>query len=198
MIALYVLTAALVVAVLVAGDGVFVHYLTVRPWATVVVLGVPTAAWLLGSQPALVLLHVTGAFLFVGAHTVSAFVALRVPSERDGARARALLELSSWAVDWMHIGLALLVGSGIAAGFVGRWWSQPWLWLAIDLLLAVVAYMYAANTYSGALRGLTDGGPEAWTAEVRAAVDQRKALTFLGVGTLALAAITALMVLKPG
>ncbi len=93
--ALYVLTAVLVIAVIWAGDGVFLHYLTVRPLYTVAVLGVPLLAWALQSQQFLVLIHISGAFLFVGSHAVSALVAFQLPGETDGARAQALLELSS-------------------------------------------------------------------------------------------------------
>jgi len=192
--ALYLLTAVLVIAVIWAGDGVFVHYLTVRPLYTVVVLSVPLLAWALQNQQLLVLLHVSGAFLFVGGHAVSALVAFQLPGETDGARAQALLELSSRSLDWLHIGLAVLILSGIAAGFVGNWWDRPWIWLALDLLLAISAYMYAGNrskAYSGARNRLEAGGAAAWDAEVQAMV-------FLVTGTAALVAITVLMVFKPG
>jgi len=199
--ALYLLTTVLLVAVIWAGDGVFVHFLTFRPLYTVVGLGVPLLAWALQNQQLLVLIHISGAFLFVGGHAVSALVAFQLPDETDGARAQALLELSSRSVYWLHGGLAVLILSGIAAGFVGRWWDQPWIWLSLDLLLAISAYMYAANgskAYSGARTRLREGGAAAWDAEVQGMVDRRQALVFLVTGTAALVAITFLMIFKPG
>jgi hypothetical protein len=199
--ALYLTTAILVVAVIRAGDGVFPYYLTVRPLYSVAVLGVPLVAWALQNQQLLVLVHISGAFLFVGGHAVSALVAFQLPGETNGARAQALLTLSSRSLDWLHIGLAVLILSGIASGFVGRWWDRPWIWLAIDLLLAISAYMYAGNrsrAYSGARNRLEEGGAAAWDAEVQGMVNRRQAVLFLGTGTAALVAITVLMIFKPG
>jgi len=199
--ALYLLTGALVVAVIWAGDGVFLYYLTVKPIYTLVVLGVPLLAWALQNQQLLVLIHISGAFVFVGGHAASALVAFQLPGETDGARAQALLTLSSRSLDWLHIGLAVLILSGIASGFVGRWWDRPWIWLAIDLLLAISAYMYAGNrskAYSGARNRLGEGGAAAWDAEVQGMVSRRQAVIFLGTGTAALVAITILMIFKPG
>ncbi len=198
--ALYVLTAVLVVAVIWAGDGVFAYYLTVRPLYTVVVLGIPLVAWALQNPQLLVFVHISGAFIFVGGHAASALVAFQLPGETDGARAHALLELSSRSLDWLHIGLAVLILSGIAAGFVGHWWDRPWIWLSLDLLLAISAYMYAANrsTYSGARNRLVEAGAAAWDAEVQGMVDRRQAMLFLVTGMAALAAIIALMIFKPG
>lgn len=199
--ALYLLTAVLLVAVIVSGDGVFPYYLTVKPVFTILVLGVPLMAWALQNQQLLVLIHISGAFIFVGGHAVSALVAFQLPDETDGARAQALLTLSSRAVDWLHIGLAVLILSGVAAGFVGHWWHRPWMWLAIDLLLAISAYMYVGNSskgYSGARSRLADGGAAGWDAEVQGMVDRRQAMLFLVTGTAAIVAITVLMVFKPG
>ncbi|HJT63542.1 MAG TPA: hypothetical protein VJ839_02095, partial [Candidatus Limnocylindria bacterium] len=142
--ALYVLTAALVLAVAFTQAGAIRYFLTVSPVATLLVIGTPIAAGLLGAYPFLVFLHIIGAFIFVGAHAVSVYVAFQVPSVTDGAKAEALLMLSGQAVDGLHAGLGLLVASGIVAGFVGHWWGQPWIWLSLDLLFAITAYMYVS------------------------------------------------------
>jgi uncharacterized membrane protein len=198
--ALYLLTAALLVALYLAGDGVFRYYLTVKPLYTLVILGTPVIALALGFYPMLVLLHVVGVFLFVGGHAVSAFVAFALLKEENGTRAKALLELSLGAMDWLHIGLAVLITAGIAAGFAGKWWGEPWLWISIDLLLAISAYMYASNNgrgYAKARRQLEEGGPDAWTDSTRALAGRRRAWTFLLSGSATLLAITALMIFKP-
>jgi hypothetical protein len=199
--ALYVLTAVLVVAVLWAGDGVFPYYLTARPLYTIIVLGVPLVAWALQNPQLLVFVHVGGAFVFVGGHAVSTLVAFQLPGETDGARAQALLALSYRSLDWLHVGLAVLILSGVAAGFVGHWWDRPWIWLALDLLLAISAYMYAGNrskAYSGARNRLAEGGAVAWDTTAQRMVNRRQAMLFLVTGMAALVAITALMIFKPG
>jgi len=201
--ALWVLTAVLVGAVLWTGDGVFRYFLTVKPLVTVVVLGVPLLAWALQSHPLLMLIHISGAFLFVGGHAVSALVAFRLTTETDGARAESLLDLSGYGIVWLHIGLAVLILSGIAAGFVEQSWDQVWIWLAIDVLLAISAYMYWGNSggrgYNAVRKRLEEGGTAAWDEpETRRLVDRAQALRLTLTGTAALLAITALMVFQPG
>ena len=68
-----------------------------------------------------------------------------MPKETERARAETLLLLSASSLGWLHAGLALLIVAGVAAGFVGHWWDQPWIWLSLDLLLLIAAYMYATR-----------------------------------------------------
>ncbi|MDP9250743.1 MAG: DUF2269 family protein [Chloroflexota bacterium] len=198
--ALYALTAALVVAIAITQDGAIPHYLTAWPRATIVVLAIPLIAWALQSYPVLVLIHILGAFVFVGAHAVSVFVAFQVPKETEGTRAEALLLLSASSLGWLHAGLALLIVAGVAAGFVGQWWDRPWIWLSLDLLLAVAAYMYATApaAYHPARHSLIDEGAPGWDAAARKLVDRRRAMWLMVTGMAALLAIVVLMVLKPG
>jgi hypothetical protein len=198
--ALYVLTAVLIVAVAITQDGAIPYYLTAWPRATVVVLAIPLIAWALQSHPVLVLIHIVGAFVFVGAHAVSVFVAFQVPKETEGPRAEALLLLSASSLGWLHAGLALLIVAGVAAGFVGQWWDRAWIWLSLDLLLAIAAYMYATapRAYHPARHSLVDEGAPGWDAAARALVDRHRAMSLMVSGTAALLAILALMVLKPG
>ena len=48
--------------------------------------------------PWIVFLHVAGVFLFFMAHGTSMAVGFRLRQERDPARVRALLDLSSWSL----------------------------------------------------------------------------------------------------
>lgn len=196
---LYVLTAILVVAVLYAQSGAIPYYLTAAPLITLLVLAPPIVAWALGAHQLLVFLHVIGALIFVGSHAVSVYVAFVVPSEADGTKAEALLLLSGQALDGLHAGLGLLLVSGIAAGFLGEYWGQTWLWLSLDLLLAITAYMYVAvaKVYTPARHALVDEGGPGWDDATRILVSRRKALQLMGTGSLALVAIVALMVFKP-
>jgi hypothetical protein len=198
--ALYVLTAALIVAVAITQDGAIPFILTVAPRVTAVVLGLPLVAWAVQSYQLLVLIHILGAFVFVGSHAASVWVAFRLPKESERERAETLLLLSDSSLGWLHAGLALLIVSGVAAGFVGRWWDRPWIWLALDLLLAITAYMYytAPRSYHPARSSLIDEGGAGWDAAARKLVDRRRAISMMLTGTAALLAIVALMVLKPG
>jgi len=199
--ALYVLTAALIVAVAITQAGAIPYYAVTYPLPTVLVLGIPLAAWALGNYPLIVLLHVLGAVLFVGAHGASVYVAFQLPSETDPKKAEALLLLSATALDWLHASLAFMVATGVAAGFAGNWWGEPWIWLSLDVLLVVTAYMYVAASspaYTVARHALLDEGGPGWDEATRQLVDRRRALRLMVTGSAALVAIVALMVLKPG
>jgi hypothetical protein len=92
--------------------------------------------------PWIKLLHVLGAFGFVLAHGASALAAVRIRSEREPSRVAALLDLSSASLGLMYISLLVLLAGGITAGFVGGFWGEAWIWVAIGLLVVVVVAMY--------------------------------------------------------
>ena len=92
--------------------------------------------------PWVVFVHVVGSVLFFIAHGTSMAVGFRLKRERDPARIRALLDLSSWSLG-VAPSIALIVGvlAGIAAGIMGGWFGQAWIWIALVLLVAVSGYM---------------------------------------------------------
>lgn len=105
----------------------------------------------------MVFLHIAGVFAFLVAHGVSVGVAFRVRVERDPKRIMALLDLSSWSVSLMYLGLLLLLAGGVTAGFSpgipGSWWGDGWIWVSLGALLLVMIAMYAvATTYYRRLR----------------------------------------------
>ena len=89
----------------------------------------------------LVFLHVLGVFGFLLAHGVSLFVAFRVQREKDISAIRALLGLSASAVMASTVSLLVLLIAGIAAGFMGAWWSHGWIWAALGVFVVVWALM---------------------------------------------------------
>jgi hypothetical protein len=117
----------------------------------------------------MVFLHIAGVFAFLAAHGVSMGVAFRVRSERDAGRIMALLELSSWATGLMYLGLFLLLGGGVIAGFIGDWWGHGWIWVSLGTLIVVAVAMYAlATNYYRRLRtivGAVAEGSQAITPE---------------------------------
>jgi hypothetical protein len=103
----------------------------------------------------LVFFHVVGAFGFLLSHGVPAMVSLRLGGETDRRRIGALFELSnsgpSMAATWGSF-LVMLV-TGIAAGFIGRWWRAGWIWVAIGVLVVVsVAMTMLGSRYMNDLR----------------------------------------------
>jgi len=92
--------------------------------------------------PWIVFLHATGVLLFFIAHGTSMAVGFRLKRERDPARVRALLDLSSWTLGvWPSIAFVVGVVAGIAAGIMGGWFGEAWIWIAIVLLTIVAGAM---------------------------------------------------------
>lgn len=89
-----------------------------------------------------VFLHILSAFLFVLMHGASAMVSLRLRKERDLDRVRALLDLSTAYLGGTYGALLMLLGAGVVAGFLGKWWGQAWIWVSLGVLIALMAAMY--------------------------------------------------------
>ncbi|HRN30222.1 MAG TPA: hypothetical protein PK781_06050 [Terrimesophilobacter sp.] len=156
-----------------------------------------------------VFLHVTGAIVFALGHGTSVAVAFRLRVEKENPRIAALLDASSWGTNLMYVGLLLIIGSGIALGFMGDFWGQWWLWVSIGVLVVVMGAMYAmAAPFYGAVR-VASGGviPEKYrsrvTSEAAAAALQRLGswrapMRVTLIGGVGLLVILWLMVFQPG
>ena len=159
-------------------------------------------------QPWLVFAHILGAFTFVLAHGVSMFVAFRVRRERDPAVVAALLDLSKLAVTIAALAIIFLLVTGIAAGFVGNYWGQRWIWASLAILILLWAYMsFRGTMYHDAVRravgsiGIYDHKatepPPADPAAAAALLASSRAVELAIVGGIGLIAILFLMVFKP-
>ena len=149
-----------------------------------------------------VFLHIAGAFGFLMAHGVSAYVTLRLPKERDPARVSQLLELSASSVGFMWNSIGLLLIGGIAAGFTGHFWGQGWIWAAIVVLVVVMAAMYAmGTTWAKRLRTISSamvGGTEAVSRpQFEEILRSKRPYTIAAIGFVGLLAILWLMIFKP-
>jgi hypothetical protein len=101
----------------------------------------------------IVWIHIVGGFTFALAHGVSAGVAFKLRDEREVPRIQALLDLSNLATQGMYVGTFVLLGAGIAAGFMAGLWGRGWIWTAIVILVLMFAFMYVrASRYFGDVR----------------------------------------------
>jgi hypothetical protein len=159
--------------------------------------------------PWIVFVHVAAAFLFVMGHGASMWVSDQIRHERDPARIRTLLEMSSRSLGLVYVSLLVLLVAGIVAGVMGGYFSQGWIWAAIVVLVAVIVLMYAmATRYYGRVReavGLRSYGtpkdapdPTPVSAdELVALVDTRRADVIGLVGVIGLLILLWLMMFKP-
>ncbi len=89
----------------------------------------------------LIFLHVLSALTFFLAHGASAAMMVKVRSETDLVRIRAMLDLSDSTLEIMFIGFLGLVLTGVALPFFLHIWSQIWVWLSIILMIFVFIWM---------------------------------------------------------
>lgn len=149
-----------------------------------------------------VLAHILGAAVFIGAHAVSMAAAFELRGGPDRQRAAVILKRSQAALGVAYLGLLLILVGGIGSAFTGGWWGDLWLWIAIAVLVFVIAAMYAmATPYYGRLRtalGLREGADEvASDADLGTMLDAPVAYQLALIGGIGLAVILWLMVAKP-
>src|SRR5947207_13740746 len=89
----------------------------------------------------LVFLHVASVVGFVLAHGASAAMGLRLRRETSPDSIRSLVVLSTLSTRVMYPFLGLVLLTGIAAGFAGRWCRSKWIWTAIIVLVGTVVVM---------------------------------------------------------
>jgi hypothetical protein len=159
--------------------------------------------------PWVVLAHVIGAFGFVFAHGVSAFVAFRVRSTRSPLQVTTLMALSGSSLMMAYASLLLILVSGIALGFMGDWWGRAWIWISIGLLLTIATSMYLVGTkyyvrVRHAVGRPAPQDPRGTTFErldpdaLARLLDSRRPELLAAIGGGGLMVLIALMVLKPG
>lgn len=162
--------------------------------------------------PVLRLTHVLAVLGFVLVHGASAMVALRVRSERDPIRIRALLELSSAYQGWGWIALLVILVSGIVGGIAGGWWTsgQLWLWASVGVFIGVTALMtpiptaylndvrhaVGMPTYNDTKKKLEPPAPVSDDELARILVSNRPILG-AAIGLVGLAILAWLMMFKP-
>ena len=160
---------------------------------------------------AIVFIHVATILLFFMAHGVSMFVAFRLRMERDPARVRMLLDLSSWSMGIPAIA-AISVGilAGIATGIMGGWLGSLWFWISLVLLVLVALAMtpMAANqlkpirTAAGTVTinpfsRIQAPAPDSDPAELARLLDAWNPVPIAALGTVAFLVILWLMLFKP-
>jgi hypothetical protein len=102
-----------------------------------------------------IFMHVLAVLGFVLFHGASAVVAFKLRGETEIPRIRALLDLSAASLGAMYGFFVLFLLAGIAAGFMGGWWTSGrlWIWASVLLLIGIVVAMYAGPTrYYAAVR----------------------------------------------
>ena len=151
-----------------------------------------------------VYLHVLALLWFLLAHGVSLYVAFRVQREKDIHAIRALLGLSASAVMASLIGLIVLLLAGVAAAFMGNWWSQGWIWVSLGLFVLIWASMsiftgpaFRRARMAAGFTGPTTISESAVSEKLPEAIAALRPWLPTVIGGVGLAIILWLMMLKP-
>ena len=157
--------------------------------------------------PWLVFLHVLAVFGFLLAHGVAIALTFTLRGERQVERLRALLELSKRTGVWSNGFLLVVLATGIAAGFLGHWWGQYWIWAALGVLVLMYLSMalYGLRPFERIRAAVerasaTDGPPSDPVAkheELAAALRSFHPLPLTLIGVIGLVALLWLMRFKP-
>jgi small-conductance mechanosensitive channel len=159
--------------------------------------------------PWVAFLHITGIFLFLMAHGISAGVAFQVRKERQLDRLRALLDFSGASYKLMYSGLLLLLLTGVINGFIGHWWSSGWIWVSLVLLtLIIVAMVFMGSRNFTRVRKaigaaymegnkMHEPGEPASSEEIEAAILAVNPLALAAVGVGGILIVAWLMMFKP-
>ncbi len=151
-------------------------------------------------------IHVAGVLVFVLGHGASVAVAFKIRDERDPGRILAMLQLSTWSLSLFYVGIFLLLGGGIWAGFTpgieGSWWGSGWIWASLGIFVFTMFVMYGvASSYYKRLRTIAEAmvsGSEAVSKDQLAEVlsgPRAWILAVVGFGSLLF--ILYLMLFKP-
>src|SRR5438270_3443455 len=148
-----------------------------------------------------VFIHLVGVLGFLLSHGVSVGVLFSLRTERDPARIRALLNLSSQSMTAFYWSFLVLLGGGLAAATWGHWWSLAWPWIALGVLLGIMVMMYVlAKPYYDRIRRVmaiqASGGKAVGEAEIEAVAAGPVPTVIAVVGVAGLVAIIYLMVQK--
>ena len=147
-------------------------------------------------------LHVVSVVAFVAFHSVSMVVLFRIRKERNRARILELVSLSGETTLPMYISLGAIVLSGVFAAFTYSAWGRAWLWIAIVVLLLMVALMTAvAKPYFERVKTgcamRPSGVPRVSDEELGEILGGRTPFTIAAIGIGGFVLILYLMIAKP-
>ena len=92
----------------------------------------------------IVFIHIASVLGLLIVHPVT--VAFHLKEERDDLRIRELLEVTEAASTLRWVFFGLVIASGVVLGFLGSWWANVWIWIALAIFVLIGLIM---NLYGG-------------------------------------------------
>lgn len=145
----------------------------------------------------IVFLHVAGVLGFLLYHGVSLFATLQLLRERDPKRVAHLIEISGSSLKALYFFYTVLVGAGVAAGFLGRWWGRGWIWTSLAIFLVTSGLMSAiARPYFSKV-GTAARASGATPEDIDSVISRSVPMLLIVLGFGSLLVILYLMLFKP-
>ncbi len=154
----------------------------------------------------LIFLHVAAVLAFMVAHGAHITAMWRMRAEADPAVSLTLLNAVG-SVGLLRIWLAVVVGTGVLAAFMGSWWTSSWIWTSLAMLVViwVAMWRYAGHYYGlvedAATRAIAARASDAPDAAAQQEFDAARrgwqTIGMTGIGFGGLAVILWLMMFKP-
>jgi uncharacterized membrane protein len=147
--------------------------------------------------------HIAAAIGFAGIHGASIVVLYAIRNERDRVRIEGILDFSSRTAVAMYVSLVAVVGTGFWLGVeINAWFSQPWYWWSLILLVATsVLMLFIAKPFTQRIRTACEirpsGVPRVSDDELAQILRSPRTHLIMAIGVLGLTAILYLMVFKP-
>jgi hypothetical protein len=89
----------------------------------------------------LIFLHVAAVLAFMLAHGVHVAAMWAMRAEQDPERSLTLFNPVP-SVTMLRVLLAVVVASGVVAGFMGSWWGRGWIWASLLVLTVIAVFMW--------------------------------------------------------
>ena len=159
------------------------------------ILGVPYA-WIR-------YLHLASGLAFMAIHGASMVVLYVIRSETDRKRIEVLMGFSATTVAPMYVSLLMVIGTGLWMAFVVTgWFSQPWYWLSLGVLILLTSLMwFVARPFGKRLLAACEirpsGLPRRSDEELSLILHSQRTNVITIMGVIGLGLILYLMVFKP-
>jgi len=146
--------------------------------------------------------HILAVFGLLINHGVSMYVLYAIRGQTDRRKILDLITLSGRSILPMYISIGLILVFGFLLAFDLDVLDEPWIWLSVIILVAVIVLMtVTAKPYFARVKAACElrpsGVPRVSDEELQQILHAGTANSITAIGTVGLVAILYLMIFKP-
>lgn len=155
--------------------------------------------------------HVASVVAFLLFHGATASVMFAMKRAPENEQIKGLLAVRKRIENWWGIPMMLLLITGVALAFMGRWWGHAWVWISIGLFVVIlfamsgfgrlyldrIAHAIDPDQNSSPMKNEDRGGVKATQDELATLLRRGRPAMLSVIGIVGLALILWLMMFKP-